>query len=169
MLFIKNNANSTKNMVKNDGSNYIAVKRIDLIKKLLFYFVVLFFISGYSQEECFLGIGGKDDETIKEVFKLSDAQVEKMKDWGAELKYRNGFLITQAENLVKKHAESSPEVLMTMSYQYKKLLDSMQSNLRMLDKRMLGIFNEEQYNLYVMLCSQISSSPLYPTSPVNEK
>ena len=33
-----------------------------------------------------------------------------------------------------------------------------------------GVFNEEQYNLYIMLCNQNSSSPLYPTaSPVNEK
>ena len=123
----------------------------------------------FSQTECFLGIGGKDDETIRKIFKLDSTQVAKMKDWGAELKYRNSFLIDQADNLLKRHAESSPEVLKTMSVQYKKLLDSMQSNLRMLDKRMLGIFNDEQYSLYVMFCNQISSSPLYPTTPVNEK
>ncbi len=126
--------------------------------------------TAFSQTECFLGIGGKDDETIQKVFKLDSIQVAKMKNWGAELKYRNSFLIDQANNLLERHAESSPEVLKTMSVQYKKLLDSMQSNLRMLDKRMLGIFNDEQYSLYVMFCNQISSSPLYPTTPpINEK
>jgi hypothetical protein len=131
---------------------------------------MLFCFSSYSQADCYLGIGGKDDVIIEKVFNLDSIQVEKMKNWGAELRYRNGFLINQANNLVKKHSESSPEVLKTMAVSYKKILDSMQSNLRMLDKRMLGVFNEEQYNLYIMLCNQNSSSPLYPTAPpVNEK
>ena len=123
----------------------------------------------YSQVDCYLGIGGMDDETIAKFFKLDSIQVKKMKDWGAELKYRNGFLIEQADNLVVQHAESSPEVLMSMSYQYKKLLDSMQYNLRVVDKNMLGIFTEQQYDLYLMLCNRIGTSPMYPTSPVNEK
>lgn len=148
---------------------YCFANLTDLIKTLLTSFILFFTFSAYSQMDCYLGIGGKDDETIKKVFKLDSLQVEKMRNWGAELKYRNSFLIDQADNLLKRHEQSSPEVLMTMSHQYKKLLDSMQSNLRMLDKRMLGIFNEEQYNLYVMLCNQIANSPLYPTVPVNEK
>ncbi|GMN09486.1 hypothetical protein MTsPCn9_00580 [Croceitalea sp. MTPC9] len=148
---------------------YCCVNLADLIKTLLTFFILFFCSLIYSQADCYLGIGGKDDETIQKVFRLDSVQVEKMKNWGAELKYRNSFLINKANNLLKRHAESSPEVLMTMSYQYKKLLDSMQGNLRMLDKRMLGIFNEEQYNLYMVLCNQISNSPLYPTVPVNEK
>jgi hypothetical protein len=140
-----------------------------LIKKLLHFFILISFFTAFSQTECFLGIGGEDDETIQKVFKLDSIQVVKMRDWGAELQYRNSFLIDQANSLLKRHAESSPEVLKTMSVQYKKLLDSMQSNLRMLDKRMLGIFNDEQYNLYLMFCNHVSRSPLYPTTPVNEK
>lgn len=149
---------------------YCFVNLIDLIKKIHFFLFTLFCLSGYSQADCYLGIGGKDDAIIEKVFNLDSIQVEKMKNWGAELRYRNSFLITQANNLVKRHSESSPEVLKTMSVSYKKLLDSMQSNLRMLDKKMLGVFNEEQYNLYIMLCNQNSSSPLYPSlPPVNEK
>ncbi len=148
---------------------YCCTNLTDLIRTLLPLFLLLMHFSAYSQEVCYLGIGGKDDATIINVFKLDSTQVQKLKDWGAELKYRNSFLIDQANNLVKRHAESSPEVLMTMSYQYRKLLDSMQSNLHMLDKRMLGIFTDEQYSLYVKLCHEISSSPLYPTIPVNEK
>ena len=140
-----------------------------MIKKLLFIFIGISYVSIYSQTECYLGIGGKDDDTIKKVFRLDSIQIKKMKNLAAELKYRNSFLIEQANNLVKRHEESSPEVLMTMSYQYKKLLDSMETNSRMLDKRMLGIFNEEQYKLYTMLCNKISSSPLYPTTLIDEK
>ncbi len=149
---------------------YWDVNLIDLIKKLHFFLIMLFCFSSYSQADCYLGIGGKDDAIIEKVFNLDSIQVEKMKNWGAELRYRNSFLINQANNLVKKHSESSPEVLKTMAVSYKKILDSMQSNLRMLDKRMLGVFNNEQYTIYIMLCNQNSSSPLYPTAPpVNEK
>lgn len=141
----------------------------NLIKKLLLIFIGISCLSSYSQTECFLGIGGKDDDTIQKVFQLDSIQIEKMKNWSAELKYRNSLLIDQADNLIKRHEESSPEVLKTVAYQYKMLLDSMQSNLRIIDKRMLGVFTDEQYNLYMTLCNQLTISPLYPTVSVNEK
>lgn len=123
----------------------------------------------FSQEDCFLGIGGQDDDMIKRVFELTEVQVEQMRNWGAELKYRNEIFEIRAERLLKNHAQSSPEDLMKMSYQYKALLDSMQSNMRLLDKRMLGIFTKDQYNLYIMLCNQVYRSPIYAERSVNEK
>lgn len=123
----------------------------------------------FSQEECLLCIGGKDDETIKTVFELTEDQVEKMRNWGAELKYRNEIFERRVDKLLEEHAQSSPEDLMKMSYQFKSLLDSMKSNMRLLDRRMLGTFTNEQYNLYIMLCNQVSLSPLYATRSVNEK
>ena len=116
-----------------------------------------------------MGIGGQDDDMIKRVFELTEVQVEQMRNWGAELKYRNEIFEIRAERLLKNHAQSSPEDLMKMSYQYKALLDSMQSNMRLLDKRMLGIFTKDQYNLYIMLCNQVYRSPIYAERSVNEK
>jgi len=129
----------------------------------------MYCLSSYSQSECFLGIGGHDDETIITVFKLDSTQVVKMKNWGAELKYRNSFLIDKANNLMERNEESSPEVLAKVAIQYKVLLDSMQSNLRAVDRKMLGVFNTEQYNMYMNLCNRLGISPLYPKFPVNEK
>ena len=134
-----------------------------MIKKLLFILLILSFKVSQAQTDCFLGVGGKDDKTIATVFKLDSIQVTKMKKWGAELRYSNSLLIDQANYLVKKNEESSPEVLKTVAVQYQKLLDSMQNNLRLIDKRMLGIFNDEQYNLYLLICNQLSINPLYPT------
>ena len=51
---------------------------------------------------------------------------------------------------------------------YRIILDSMQSNSRMMDKRLLGIFNKKQYNFYVELCSGLSLTPLYVDGLVNE-
>lgn len=137
-------------------------------KLLLFLFFPLLL---FSQEDCLLGIGGKDDEIIKAVFELTDEQAEQMRNWGAELKFRNEIFEIKAENLLKNHAQSSPEDLLKMSYQYKVLLDSMESNMRLLDKRLLSIFTTDQYNLYIMLCNQVYKSPIYAnrSKQLNEK
>ena len=123
----------------------------------------------FSQEDCLLGIGGKDDEMIRTVFELTDDQMEQMRNWGAELQFRNEIFETRARNLLKNHAQSSTEDLLIMSHKYKALLDSMRNNIKLLDKRMLGIFTNEQYNLYIMLCNQVNRSPLYVPRSMNEK
>lgn len=137
--------------------------------RILSLIFCIFFSEAFAQEDCYLGIGGKDDETIIEVFQLNDFQVEKMRNWAAELKYRNSFLIDQAKYLLKKHEQSSPEDLLAMSYEYRDLLDSMKSNMIMLDRRLLSLFNNDQYNLYVKLCNATSRSPIFVVRPVDEK
>ena len=124
---------------------------------------------GLAQEDCMLGIGGKNDEVIAEVFQLNDEQKEKLRNWSAELKIRNDILKDQAKYLLKKNEESSPEVLMTFSHTYRGLLDSMKSNVRMIDKRMLSIFNDNQYRLYMQLCNQLSMRPIHIDRSVDEK
>ncbi len=138
-----------------------------MVRILLLFFLTPFLL--FSQEDCFLGIGGKDDETIKAVFELTEDQVEKMRNWGAELQFRNEIFERRAEDLLKNHAQSSLEDLMRMSYEFKALLDSMENNMKRLDQRMLGIFTNEQYNLYIMLCNEVYRSPIYAARSVNEK
>lgn len=137
-------------------------------EQLLFIFSILIFFSSYAQEDCYLGIGGKDDVIIAEVFELTEEQTENLKNWGAELKFRNEIFELKANNLLKNHAQASPEDLLKMSYNYKALLDSMAANMRLLDKRMLGTFTNKQYNVYIMLCNQLSRSPIYTSRSVNE-
>ena len=92
------------------------------MKNRLLLYMLLATGSVFAQEVCYLGVGSGSDEKIIEVFKLTDAQIEKMKNWGAELKYRNSFLEEQAKNLLKQHSESPPEQLLKMSHKYKVLL-----------------------------------------------
>ncbi|MEX0314105.1 MAG: hypothetical protein AB3N18_08005 [Allomuricauda sp.] len=122
-----------------------------------------------AQQECALGIGGGNDDTIAEVFQLNEEQLEKLKNWSAELQVRNDLLKDQAKFLLKRNAQSSPEDLMSMSFKYRNLLDSMKQNLRMLDKRLLSTFNDKQYNLYVELCGQMMLRPIYIDRSVDEK
>ncbi len=123
----------------------------------------------FSQEDCYLGIGGRDDERIAQVFQLTEQQVEQLRNWGAELKVRNELLEDRAHAILKNHPQSTTEDIVKMSDEFKVLLDSMTSNMLMLDQRLLGTFNEEQYNLYIMLCSEIFRNPIYVNRTVNEK
>jgi hypothetical protein len=122
-----------------------------------------------AQQDCVLGIGGQDDEMISEVFQLNDEQMGKMRNWSAELRIRNEILKNQADFLLKKHAQSSPEDLVAMSQKYKDILDSMKQNVLRQDKRLLSIFNEKQYNFYLELCSQLTLRPIYVSRSVDEK
>lgn len=118
--------------------------------------------------ECILGVGGKDNEAITKVFELTEEQQEKLTNWSAELKIRNEVLEEKAKYLMKKHKESSPEVLVTVSEDYKRLIDSMRQNIRMMDKRLLGTFNEGQYERYLKICNQMSLRPILVNRSVDE-
>lgn len=118
--------------------------------------------------DCILGVGGKDDEAITKVFQLTEEQRENLKNWGAELKIRNELLEDRAKYLMKKHEESSPEILVTVSKEYKQLVDSMKQNVRMMDKRLLTTFSDQQYDRYTKLCNQMALRPIYINRSVDE-
>ncbi|MHA7864390.1 hypothetical protein [Flagellimonas marinaquae] len=131
----------------------------------------LFLISGFygmAQMDCILGVGGRDDETIIKVFELTEEQQENLKNWSAELKIRNDIFKDKAAYLMKQNEESPPEVLKEVSKKYQSYIDSMANNVRMIDMRLLGTFNEKQYQRYVKLCSQLSLRPIYVNRSVDE-
>lgn len=138
------------------------------MKPLFLFLLFLTAHIGYSQMECMLGVGGKDDETIAKVFELTEEQQKSLRNWSAELKVRNDILKDKARFLMKKHEESSPEVLVTVSVQYSTLMDSMKQNVRMMDKRLLNLFNEVQYQRYLKLCEQMTLRPIYINRLLNE-
>ena len=139
-----------------------------LLVRYLLLFILLPTIL-LSQEECYLGIGGKDDAIIAEVFQLTDLQLEQLESWSAELQYRNEFFEMKAENLLKNHPQSTPEDIMKMSFEYKILLDSMYNNVVRIDRRLINTFSDKQYNLYLQLCNQVMRNPIYALRSVNEK
>lgn len=170
MLFIKNNAYSIVILGKTVFEKII-FPIVSNTRPLRTLIAALFLFSGFlgwTQTDCLLGVGGQNDATITQVFQLNEEQQEKLKNWSAELKIRNDLLKDQADYLLKKHEESSPEVLMEFSKKYKGLLDSMKSNVRMVDKRLLAIFNKKQYGLYMKLCDQLSLRPMHVEQPENE-
>ena len=111
--------------------------------RIAFVLLCLLSVGGLSaQQDCYLGVGGPDDQTITEVFRLDSLQREQLANLGAELKFRNQLLAQRAEYLLELHAQSSPEDLLVMSFEYRQVLDSMHSNMRLIDKKLLSLFND---------------------------
>ena len=48
---------------------------------------------------------------------------------------------------------------MQLADKYKNVMDSMQLLQAMIDKKVLSLFNEKQYELYLSLCKEASRSP----------
>lgn len=139
------------------------------MKAAFFSLFLMLSFSVFAQQDCMLGVGGKDDDTIAEVFQLNEEQLENLRNWSAELKIRNEILQNQAEYLLKQHEESSPEVLLKVSTEYRAIIDSMKQNVRMMDKRLLSIFNPKQYEFYLELCNTLTLRPIHINRSVDEK
>ena len=115
------------------------------MKAVVFFLFLIFGYSGFAQLDCVLGVGGRDNEKI-----------------------RNDIFKDKAAYLMKQHQESSPEVLMEVSKKYQSFIDSMAKKVRMIDKRLLTGFNETQYERYLKLCSQLSLRPIHINRSVDE-
>lgn len=115
--------------------------------------------SVWAQADCVLGVGITDDATLTGIFQLNDMQKEKLTNYAAELKYRNELLNDQLENVMKRHPQSTPSELRQLADKYKGVMDSMTSIQTMIDKKVLSLFNEKQYKLYLSLCNEASRSP----------
>lgn len=138
------------------------------MKAVVFYLFLISGFYGFSQMDCVLGVGGRDNETIIKVFELTEEQQEDLKNWSAELKVRNDIFMDKAKYLMKKNEESAPEVLLTVSKEYASIMDSMKQNVRMMDKRLLESFSRTQYERYVKLCNQLTLRPIHINRSVDE-
>jgi len=133
------------------------------MRTLSFYISILiyfFFIDGLmAQDDCILGVGITKDETIIDVFQLNEEQAEQMINFSAELKYRNELLNNQAENILKRHPQSSAAELMVLAEKYNVIRDSMALVQRMIDIKTLKLFNKNQYLRYLELCNEAFRQP----------
>lgn len=134
------------------------------IMKLNHLFAILLFFVIYTSTgqttDCTLGIGGKDTETIIKVFQLSEEQLVQMEGWIQELKKSNEGIQEQIDDLLEKHPQSNPEELETLAQKFKPLRAQILSNSKKCDQKLLGIFNENQYQRYISLCGEALRKPL---------
>lgn len=134
------------------------------MRAMVFNFSILLYLSAIgnlmAQEDCVLGVGITKDETIIGVFQLNEEQAEQVTNYSAELKYRNEILNNQAENIMKRHPQSTVAELKVLAVKYNVIRDSMERIQRMIDMRTLKLFNKKQYTRYLELCGEAFRQPL---------
>ncbi|WP_276390230.1 hypothetical protein [Eudoraea chungangensis] len=135
--------------------------------KLISLFIVFFCcLTGFGQVgDCTLGIGGKDNATLAEVFQLNDDQKAKMEIWTQELSIENKLLQDEIDLLMKTHPQKTEEELMQLAGKYKTLQDKMVVNAKSYDIKLLRLFNPKQYKLYTELCAEVMRTPLLGILP----
>lgn len=136
-----------------------------------FHRVILIFIcftsfSLMSQSDCVLGVGITDNDVIAQVFQMNEMQKENLANSAAELKYRNEVLNNQLENIYTRHPQSTVEEINELAVKYRGVMDSMELIQTMIDKKVLSLFNQKQYELYLSLCQEASRSPYIVTPKV---
>lgn len=118
--------------------------------------------------DCTLGIGGKDNKTIIQVFQLNDEQQSRLDQWVAELGQENKLTQDQIKILFDTHPQQNQEDLVAMAGKYNKLLKHLEQTSKLYDTKLLGIFNERQYQRYAELCSEALRKPMIPVRTVPE-
>lgn len=116
--------------------------------------------------DCTLGLGGKDTEVLSQVFQLNDEQLNSMAHLIGELQSRNKVMEDQIKELLNNHPQSTEEELITLAEKYKVLKDQMVALSNTYDRKLLGLFNEKQYQRYVSLCKEAFRRPLVPLGRV---
>lgn len=111
-------------------------------------------------EDCTLGLGGKDANTIVQVFQLNEAQQSQMNTWAAELQIQQKLVEDQIQELFDKHPQSTTEELNTLAGKYEKLKDQIVKLSKAFDQKLLATFNQRQYERYVALCRAAYRQPM---------
>ena len=120
---------------------------------------LLLYLPLWAQEDCYLSIDGIDDDVLAEVFQMTESQWDDLRNWGVEVQFRNEPYAHRANRLLQTHPQNTKEDLQALAKEYKILLDKMLENVRLIDKRMLASFNDEQYEVYIVLCSEAGRNP----------
>lgn len=130
----------------------------------LFCAVLLCSNLGFGQlQDCTLGIGNKDTEVIYEVFKLSEEQKVVAEVLAAEYQKNSLLIQKKVDQLFESHPQGNPEDLQLMARKFDSLKIQLSSMSRSYDQKLLGLFNEKQYEVYLQLCNEVMRKPLRPT------
>lgn len=131
---------------------------------LTFFLCVL---SGKAQD-CTLDIGGKNSDTLIQVFQMSQEQIGQMEAWRTELNVEIKVIEDEIQKLFDNHPQSTPEELTTLADKYKIFQQKIVDASKATDKKLLSIFNVNQYERYIDLCNEAFSKPIQVV-PVSQK
>ncbi len=127
------------------------------------------FVAFGQADDCALGVGNKDTETIKAIFQLSEEQIEKMDTWIVELQSQSREIEDQMGLLLDSHPQSTEADLINLANKYSRYKDELVQISVEYDQKLLGVFNDKQYAYYVSLCKEAKRKPLIPAPEEEEE
>lgn len=141
---------------------------LSLTAPIVFSMMLFLFPGGLwsQQKACALGMGGTDEETIIQVFQLTDSQQAQMEEWSAALQHYQKDLDARVQQLFESHPQQSMEELQELATKYQVLKEEAEATSMAFDRRLLSIFDERQYKQYVALCREAGREPMSPMSPI---
>ena len=122
-----------------------------------------------QDKDCTLGLGGKDTETIIQVFQLNEVQQEKLTTWAGELKEYNRVMGDSIRILFDTHPQKTMEQLQALANKYGVLRDKITYTSSLYDQKLLATFNQRQYDRYVALCKEAIRKPMPPYQEENTR
>ena len=118
----------------------------------------------YGQlQDCTLGLGNKDTDVIFKVFKLSEEQQALAEAMAAEYRTNSRLIQDEVDLLFESHPQRTPEDLQRMAQKFDSLKIQLTAMSRSYDEKLVGLFNQKQYEVYLQLCNEVMRKPLAPS------
>ncbi len=127
---------------------------------------VLLFKNVNAQADCILGVGVTSDSIISDIFQLNEMQKQQLELLSTDVKLLNEALNDNLAEVKSKHPQSNVTELRQLADKYKVVMDSMVNVQKVMDKKMLALFNSNQYKLYLSLCKDALRSAYIVTPAV---
>tara|TARA_R110000868_G_scaffold168133_3_gene402702 strand:+ start:1009 stop:1422 length:414 start_codon:yes stop_codon:yes gene_type:complete len=129
-------------------------------KFLLSVLIFILISTSVKSQTCILDIGSKNVENITKAFQLNKEQVGALDSLRNQLIAERDLQEIKVKNLLETHPQSTPEELLILAKKHKELEDSMFETTIIYDQKLISLFNEKQYERYVLLCKSANRSPI---------
>ncbi|MGB5553768.1 MAG: hypothetical protein WBM83_03850 [Flavobacteriaceae bacterium] len=111
-------------------------------------------------QTCTLDVGGNNGEMITKIFQLNQEQIGIMEQLKAEFEITSRTIEDTIQKLFDEHPQSTTEELTTMAGKYKALQQKIVDASLESDTKLLSVFNEKQYQRYLLLCNEAIREPI---------
>ncbi|WP_026809492.1 hypothetical protein [Arenibacter latericius] len=124
-----------------------------------------FLCSVNAQQNCSLGIGITNTDTVIQVFQLNAEQKTKLEEFQSAVNVEMKLLDEEREKLFESHPQNTPEELKVLGVKHQLIEEKIKALFNKYDRKLLALFNEKQYERYLSLCREVARQPI--EKPIN--